>query len=77
MIERVVKFSFRCLWGSWVDWHSAQSAPGPGTFPALSTNAYSLNLIRINQSVGALANTASIGAVTNVRLVTTIAFVPG
>ena len=75
MIERIVKFSFRCLWGWWVDWHSAQSAPGPGTFPALSTNAYSLNLIRINQVVGALANTASIEAVNNVRLVTNTTFV--
>ena len=75
MIERVVKFSFggRGLTGIQPNRRQA------GTFPALSTNAYSLNLIRNNHSVGALANTASIEAVTNVlvRLVTTITFVPG
>lgn len=51
-----------------VDWHSAQSAPEPGTVPALSTNAYSLKLIAINRLVGALANTASTDAVRLVPL---------
>ena len=59
-----------------VDWHSAQSAPEPGTFPALSTNAYSLKLIAINRLVGALANTASTDAVFTVRLVTTTTYIP-
>ena len=54
-----------------VDWHSAQSAPEPGSFPALSTNAYSLKLIAINRLVGALANAASTDNVVTVRLLTT------